>query len=446
MNILVIGGCGYIGTKLVDFLKDVNVLDSEIDHLKKSNSVNYITAKYQDSKFEDTIDTNQLTNDTFIDYFDDSSDETLNDYKIIDCCRVCNTPTKSLLDLGLQPLANSYTRFDYKLDYNPVHVQVEDKYPLHLQYCPICFHVQLNCIVNATKLFKKSYNNNNNHKNNTLQNNFNNILIGSSLQNSNKVVTVGIDFFNKDVVEKLKNTYGKFDIITSSYIDTNTFLNFCKILMKPESTLYIQTNMIYKKEFNTVYHENLDYFNSNSMNLLCNNNGLYLNNITENAFEIGKTKAKDLNSIQVIVKEYEDGLYDERIYEKYNLLYLQYCNRFQNELLELKLNNYEVIGFGSTPNSNTLFNFVGITSLLIQFIIDENIIKQNLHTPGTNIFITDTTCLKTNLTRNTVILVIEWENYNIIKNKIKEKLVEYNVKYAVRLLNMKSLKYQWINK
>ena len=69
----------------------------------------------------------------------------MSDYKIIDKCLCCDSDDiKILLDLNSQPLANSYHDNTKKMD----------EYPLGVNICNNCYHIQLTHVVNPDLLFK----------------------------------------------------------------------------------------------------------------------------------------------------------------------------------------------------------------------------------------------------------------------------------------------------
>jgi nucleoside-diphosphate-sugar epimerase/2-polyprenyl-3-methyl-5-hydroxy-6-metoxy-1,4-benzoquinol methylase len=457
-----------------------------------------------DFKFQDTLETitnNLLDKWCSIENLENRLVDKFRDYKIITKCRVCNNTTNSLLDLGIQPLANSYTKYHNTLDYNQSHINIEDKYPLHLHYCKECFHVQLNCIVNPEKLFKNYVYISGTSK--TLKDYFKEFAKqcildsnkkcikvldiacndGSQLdafnELDNDIITVGVDpavniyndisshkkehdiycdFFNENIAKTLKGKYDKFDIIIAQNVFAHTddiykFLELCKEVMDKNTTLYIQTsqkNMIINNQFDTAYAEHLSFFNANSMNVLCKNNDLYLNNVFENEihgtsyiFEISKIDKEASNTSDVILNELLSGLYSKNTYVNYPLKCLRYKNNLQNKLIDYKLSGKNIIGYGSTAKGQVCLNFANIDNNIIDYIIDENQLKQNLFTPGGNILISDFTALKT-INKNTVIVIIAWNFYNEILQKIKNKLHEFKIDFPVEILNMDNLQSEII--
>lgn len=465
--------------------------------------------------FHDTLTTitkSLLDNWSKIENYQNRLDDKFISHKLIENCRVCGVKTTSLLDLGSQPLANNYMKYCETLDYNPLHLNAEESFPLHLHYCNTCFHTQLNCLVAHEKLFKNYLYVSGTSK--TLQKFFHDFAIATlsmqykkenglteikildiacndgsqldafynivNIDESIKITTVGVDpaeniyknisshksehdihceFFSQTTVDKLIKQYGKFDIIIAqnvfAHIDyPNDFLKYTNQLMHDNSSLYIQTsqkNMILQNQFDTVYHEHLSFFNTNSMNLLCHNNNLVLCNVHEHdihgtsyIFEIAKHISQYSNVQEIIHDEFNKGLYLDSTYQSYNLKCLQYKNNFSNKVIYYKLQNKQIIAFGSTAKSMTVFNFCKLTSQHIDFMIDENPLKQNLFTPGSNIIVCPISSLK-DVFEGCVIIITAWNFYNEIKEKIQCKLKEFGVKFPVILLDINSLEEEVIN-
>lgn len=504
-------------SQIVNFKLQTKSYDFKIDSSKFINTFDF--------SFEDTLES--ITNNLLykwgnVENFQNRLNDTFSDYKLITKCRVCDNKTTSLLDLGSQQLANNYTRFSNTLDYNPLHVNIEETYPLHLHYCKDCFHVQLNCVVNPEKLFKNYVYLSGTSK--TLKEYFEKFALSSILrwgeyneiklqkfndsdineikildianndcsqldayhnlskQSCINIITVGVDpseniyknisskktehdiycdFFGKSICEKIIKKYNKnsFDIIVAQNVfahldNVNDFLYCVNELLSEKGILIIQTsqkNLIINDEFDSCYHEHLSFFNTNSMNRLCQKNGLVLNNVMEDSihgtsyiFEITKKISKNSNVVEILLQEIESGLYDYLTYKNYPLKCLKYKNELHNKLIDYKLQGKNIIGFGSTAKVQVNLNFANIDSSIIDFFIDDNEYKQNLFTPGSNILVTDITSLKT-IKENTVILITAWNFYKEILEKIQLKLKEYNITFPIEICNIKTLESTHVN-
>lgn len=264
------------------------------------------------------------------------------------------------------------------------------------------------------------------------------------------------EYFTQTTVDKLLSDFGSFDLIVAqnviAHIDyPGLFLDLCKQLISPShGVLFLQTsqkNMIRNGEFDTVYHEHLSFFSANSMEKLCSKKGMILNNITEDeihgtsyVFEVLPAPLPaPSNTKAVIEEERKAGLYDPTTFTKYKHDALYYKNTFHNRLLDYRL-RFRIIGYGSTAKSNTLLNFCGIGSDLIDWIVDDNLLKQGLYTPGSDIPICSTDSLRTIDTERTVLVVFAWNFFQEIKEKIIRIFRdEYGKSGTLRILNIHPL-------
>jgi hypothetical protein len=101
-----------------------------------------------------------------------------------------------------------------------------------------------------------------------------------------------------------------------------------------------------------------------------------------------------------------------------------------------KLDGYHIVAFGSTAKFNTLLNSISVDNSLIDYIIDENRLKEGLLTPGSNILVVPISTLS-HIKNKTVIIVSAWNFYNEIKYKIISYLEQY--KRSCKLLNINPL-------
>ena len=242
------------------------------------------------------------------------------------------------------------------------------------------------------------------------------------------------DYFNTSTIHSFKDI--KFDIITAQNVFAHTkyttdFLESCKQIMNNSSVLFIQTsqaNMVLNNEFDTVYHEHLSFFNTNSMKTLVERCGLILKDVfktdihgTSYVFVITKFdpvfKPKVIKTWEV---EKEKGLYDILTYPSYALKCYKATFELKQKLEELKKEGYLLVGYGAAAKGNTLLNFGKIN---LDVVIDDNPLKQNLYTPGMDIPIVSSDYLIDPLIKNEKIAFIPlaWNFFKEIKSRIKTK-------------------------
>ena len=380
----------------------------------------------------------------------------MSDYRILDRCLCCDsTDIEILLDLNNQPLANSYHKED----------EVLDEYPLGVNICNNCYHIQLTHVVNPDLLFKDYLYVSGTTK--TLHDNMkwfvdyvlettpwgkgNSVLDiacndGTQLNYfkdkgfktygidpaenlhklSSKNHTVICDYFNVDKFDR------QFDVITAQNVfahnsNPREFLEHCGELMHEESVLYIQTSqaeMILNNQFDTIYHEHVSFFNINSMNELVKRTNLtltdviktpvhgisYLFRFTKSAFE-GRRKV--FNEIEV---ERQRGLLSKKTYDEYTKNIMNLVSEFTELVQNSKREGFKLVGYGAAAKGMTFLNFADVE---LDVIIDDNELKQELYTPGTNILIKSNEHLKTYLDTDKILFIpLAWNFYDEIRDRI----------------------------
>ena len=378
--------------------------------------------------------------------------------EIKECLACTSKNLRNVLDLGIQPLANDYHKGEDL-----------SRYPLNVNLCQECFHLQLGCSVNPDLMFKNYLYVSGTTE--TLRKYFDNFAIetlkyskkantildiacndGTQLDSYKKLglSTFGIDpaenlhensikkgdevicdYFNSNTVLKFKGR--KFDMITAQNVFAHTrftedFLISCKEVMHDNSFLFIQTsqsNMIINNEFDTIYHEHISFFNSNSMKVLVERCGLFLHNIfktdvhgTSYVFVITKKDIGRCEGVEENIKlEKKNKIYDILTYPKYALKCYKATFNLKNRLLKLKKSGYVLVGYGAAAKGNTFLNFGDIQ---LDFIVDDNPLKQGLFTPGMNIPITPPNSLsKIDPGSKIAFVPLAWNFYPEIKKRIK---------------------------
>lgn len=385
-------------------------------------------------------------------------------------CRVCNTNVKSILDLNIQPLANSFHNNLFELE----------KYPLTLMLCENCFHLQLSHVVNSKLLYKDYIYKSGTSK--TLLKYFDDLYnkINGKIECENKTVieiacndgsqlnffkeggwnTIGVDpaknlalisgknhdiycdFMIENVATSIMNKYNKIDVILCQNVfahtdDIDEFIRACKICMNNNTKLYIQVsqaNLIRDNQYDTVYHEHLSFFNISSMKHIIEKHNLYISHIEKPSihgvsylFEIGKIKDEKTNLYVMLEEENSIGLNKIETYLKYS----KECRRksyiFKINILKHVLDGYTVIGYGASAKGNTILNYLNITNNEVKYIVDDQITKQGLYTPGSNISI----CDKSKLADfdKVAVLMITWNFKDEIMRKVKDVRGEKETKY-----------------
>ena len=385
----------------------------------------------------------------------------MQDAKELKECLCCGSERlKLVLDLNEQPLANSFKK---------TAEEAEPTFPLCLNICEDCTHLQLSHAVNPDLLFKNYLYVSGTSQ--TLRDYFDwfakrtleyfetlpqtvlDIACNDGSQlNSFKALglkTYGVDpaenlhplsSANHDVVcdyftDKYAYHYGSknLDIITAQNVFAHNsypleFLKQCKEIMHDKSRLFIQTSqadMIKNNEFDTIYHEHLSFFNSSSMTALAARAGLHIIDIQKTPihgnsylFVMAKTPGTRPSVQLQSDQEREQGLQDMNTY----LAYADHCytiiGDLNSTLDHYRGLGYKLVGYGAAAKGNTLLNF-GKTKL--DMIIDDNPMKQGLYSPGMSIPVVSIDVLDSLGDTKVAFVPLAWNFFKEISSKIKTK-------------------------
>jgi SAM-dependent methyltransferase len=375
-------------------------------------------------------------------------------------CLCCGSKNLTMtLDLGTQPMANSFLDFED---------QEELTFPLKLNLCRDCFHLQLSHAVDPDLLFRNYLYVSGTSQ--TLKDYFDwfaelsfdlvqgkpktvlDIACNDGTQldvfKAKGLVTYGIDpatnlhpissknhnvicdYFTQTHVEYYKNQH--IDIINAQNVFAHNsypleFLQQCKEIMHDNTVLFIQTSqadMVKNNEFDTIYHEHLSFFCANSMNELAKRAGLHLVDVaktpihgTSYLFVFTKTpRAVSINHI--LTEERDAGLQTPATYIEYARRAQQAVVDLKNAISAYRAEGYVIAGYGAAAKGMTLLNFGNIS---LDFIIDDNPLKQGRFTPGMHIPVVAIDMLDECEDLNVAFIPLAWNFFDEIKGKIKTK-------------------------
>lgn len=380
----------------------------------------------------------------------------IKDCEEIKNCIACGSEDLvEVLDLNEQPLANSYKK---SID------EAEPYFPLAINRCEHCFHVQLTHRVNPDLMFKDyAYVSGTaktqleyfdwfaefaKEKFGTMPSTVLDIGCNDGSQ-LNSFQDRGAETYGVDPAENLfatssqrhkvvcgyftgKEWTNKFDVITCQNAFAHNF-NQLELLqnisrnMHAESLLFATTSqcdMILNGEFDTIYHEHLSFYNIKSIDALCKRAGLNLIDVVKSPvhgmsyiFIISKYKRAPKTIQNLIDLETKKGLYDTRTYEVYAKKCQEVAVYFSGVIKRYREQGIPVVGFGAPAKGNTLMNFAEIGP---DFTIDENPLKQGLYCPGVDVPIYGIEKLKElDPTKPVCFIPLAWNFYDEIVKKIK---------------------------
>jgi SAM-dependent methyltransferase len=353
-------------------------------------------------------------------------------------CRFCAAElTRSFVDLGRSPLANSFLSAD---DLR----RMEPFYPLHAYVCDNCRLVQLEEYESAENIFGdylyfSSYSELwLRHCRDYAEQMVERYHLGESslvveiasndgyllqyfkergigvlgVEPAANVAKVAIDkgiateiaFFGADTARRLAAQGGQADLTAANNVlahvpDLNDFVAGFKILLKPTGIATFEfphlMRLIQNCQFDTIYHEHFSYFSLLVVDKLFARHDLAVFDVEELPTHGGSLRvfaapveAAALRSDRVdavIAAERAAGLDRPGSYADFGNAVAEVKCRLLEFLIEARREGKSVVGYGAPAKGNTLLNYCGVGTELISYTVDLSPHKQGRYLPGVQI-------------------------------------------------------------
>lgn len=323
-------------------------------------------------------------------------------------CLCCGGKLSPLIDFGPTRLANTYG--------------VEEKFPLALNLCDDCFHLQLTQNVAPHVLYGDYYYCSGTSRTSRAFFDWFALMAMAATPGAGNVLDIacndgtqldcfmeyGLETFGCDPaksVADLASVKGHmvnvsmfetmqgfvddpFDIITAQNVLAHTpypllFLQRAKQLMHDSSRLFIvtsQADMIVKNECDTVYHEHVSYFNLRSMMELAKRAGLKVLDVgthpihgTSYIFTLGKSGQPSERVNLRYLLEQSSGLYTEDCYWCWGLAVKRSIAKFKNRIQAYKSCGFVTVGLGAAAKGISMLNMAGVK---LDYLFDTTPMKQ----------------------------------------------------------------------
>ena len=353
-------------------------------------------------------------------------------------CRLCRgVSTERLLDLGVQPLANSILR-PGDLD------RQEPMYPLVVQVCLDCWLVQLEDFARREEIFHADYSYFSSFSTSWLEHaaRYATTMIkrlhlgpesfvvevasndGYLLKNfvaagipvlgvepSDNVaaaaIAIGvpskITFFGRNSAADIHEEHGGADLIVCNNVlahvpDLHDFVGGLAELLKPDGVITIEAphllRLLEQSQFDTIYHEHYSYFSLSVLQRLFARFGLEVVDVEElpahggslRMFVLHQGVAAPTEAVSRVVAEERAAHLEETD------TYIQFQQKVQTvkeELLAFLADEREggrsVVAYGAPAKGNTLLNYCGVGTSEIAFTVDASPHKQGHLLPGSHL-------------------------------------------------------------
>ncbi len=227
----------------------------------------------------------------------------------------------------------------------------------------------------------------------------------AAVATSNGIPTIP-EFFNETTAKEIVAKHGKAKVICANHCcahidDFSGIIAGVKALLHDDGVWIFEVGYfldVYQKGlFDTVYHEHVDFHTVRPLKNCLANHGMELLHVSRSSIQGGaircfvgwastlsKNDKLTTDTVEKLLhEEAAAGLYDPQVL-------LQWNNSIQQNALEIRtllrgFKSLKVVGYGAPAKATTLMYSFGLDKEDIEYIVDDNELKQGLLTPGLHI-------------------------------------------------------------
>lgn len=396
---------------------------------------------------------------------------TIGEYRNYDNCRFCQHQIIPVINLGYVPLAGGFIK---KIN----NIANEKFYPLELFFCPQCYLLQTNNVINKEILFKNYYYHSSAIK--TLVKHFKSNVdyLTKLLPDSNKrfIVEIGCndgelisilskkgfralgvdpasnivkplikkglpiinDYFSEPLAGKIVKRHGKADEIVSFHTlahieDMHDVIRGIKILLKEDGFLAFEVhylgNLINELQYDMIYHEHQFYYSIHAIINLFKMHEMAIFDVQRTPVRSGsityfvqntKTGKRNISKSvkKLLLLEKNMGLDKAETFLKFAKEIMKTKKDLLRLLASIKKNNKRIAGYGASGRGTIIMNYCGIGNNFLDYVIDDAPSKQGAYTPGNHLRIVPSSILNTSKKPDYVVL-FAWPFWKEIKKRNK---------------------------
>jgi hypothetical protein len=235
-----------------------------------------------------------------------------------------------------------------------------------------------------------------------------------------------VDFFGVRLATKLAGENRKADLLLGNNVlahvpDILDFVGGMKVILNDTGVITMEfphlMQLVDNNQFDTIYHEHFSYLSFYTVKQIFESQGLEMFDVEEIPTHGGSlriyAKHKEdsgkpvSENVQVLLKkEIDKGLASLAYYDNFQQKAFKAKIDLTNFLIEQKRNGKSVAAYGAAAKGNTMLNYCGIKSDLVDFVVDANPHKQGKYLPASHIPVVNEQYLKD--TRPDYVLVLPW--------------------------------------
>ena len=385
-------------------------------------------------------------------------------------CRICATSLRhSFADLGMSPISNAFLTSDALNRQEPF-------YPLQAYVCANCFLVQLEEFEPPEKIFSDNYAYFSSYSDSWLDHARRYVDATSErfrLGSQSRVVEIasndgyllqyfvalgvpvlGIEparnvaavaekkgvrtllkFFGRKTAQELVSQGERADLLLGNNVlahvpDVNDFVAGLKILLSSDGVVTMEfphlLRLMNGNQFDTIYHEHFSYFSLLTVIRLFGAHGLKIFDVERLSTHGGSLRiyachdeasfGAEPSVRKILAEEHAEGLAQVATYEKFAEGVKEAKRALLTFLIGAKRAGKSIAAYGAPAKGNTLLNYCGVRTDLIDYTVDRSPHKQGQFLPGTHIPIHAPDQLRK--TKPDYVLILAWN----LRDEITEQM------------------------
>lgn len=254
-----------------------------------------------------------------------------------------------------------------------------------------------------------------------------------------KGIDTVIEFLNPETANGVLSRYQKADLIIGNNVfahvpDIRGFTDSLALLLSEDGTLVLEfphlLKLLQENSFDTIYHEHFSYLSLHSSIDVLNRSGLQIWKVEEllthggslriYASHVSSRDDVDDSVIELLQVEKDFGLTSAATYTKLDISANQLRDDVLDFLISCRRQGLKVAAYGAAAKGNTLLNFAGVKSNLIQMVCDLAPSKQGNYLPGSHIPIVSMDDLR--VYSPDVVVILPWNLSREILAFLRENL------------------------
>lgn len=248
-----------------------------------------------------------------------------------------------------------------------------------------------------------------------------------------------IKFLNLELARKVISTYKKADLIVGNNVfahvpDIRGFADSLSLMLSDNGTLVLEfphlLKLLQENSFDTIYHEHFSYLSLHSCLDVLARSGLRIWRVEKLSTHGGSLRiyashtercpAVEESVNKLLQTETEFGLTSTFAYSKLASAAQNLRDEVLEYLISCRKRNLKVAAYGAAAKGNTLLNYIGVKTNLIQMVCDSAPSKQGKFLPGSHIPIVNMEDFKKY--DPDIVIILPWNLTSEILNLVRQNL------------------------